>query len=74
MAPARRGLPARHGCVDAAVFSSARFEAALWLLRVLVLPSILPLLAIGTALDCFHARQARRILSLVAAAATAGAS
>lgn len=60
-----------------ASFPAARSGAPVALyaacVALVLLPSILPLMAIGTALDCFHARQARRILPLVAAAATLGA-
>src|SRR5262249_8169584 len=38
-----------------------------------VVPTLLPLVAMSSAMDCFHARQARRLLPLVAAAATLGA-
>lgn len=38
-----------------------------------VLPTLLPLAAMNAALDCFHARQAKRLIPLVAAAATVGA-
>jgi hypothetical protein len=38
-----------------------------------LLPTLLPLVAMNAALDCFHARQAKRLLPLVAAAATLGA-
>lgn len=37
-------------------------------------PTLLPLVAVNAAMDCFHARQARRLLPLVAAAATVGAA
>lgn len=36
-------------------------------------PTLLPLVAMNAAMDCFHARQAKRLLPLVAAAATLGA-
>ncbi|MFT3766715.1 MAG: cyclic nucleotide-binding domain-containing protein [Minicystis sp.] len=38
-----------------------------------LLPTLLPLVAMNAAMDCFHARQAKRLLPLVAAAATLGA-
>jgi hypothetical protein len=38
-----------------------------------LLPTLLPLVAMNAAMDCFHARQAKRLLPLVAAAATIGA-
>ncbi len=38
-----------------------------------LLPTLLPLVAMNAALDCFHARQAKRLLPLCAAAATLGA-
>jgi hypothetical protein len=38
-----------------------------------LLPTLLPLVAMNAAMDCFHARQAKRLLPLVAAAATVGA-
>jgi hypothetical protein len=38
-----------------------------------VVPTLLPLVAVSAAMDCFHARQAKRLLPLVAAAATVGA-
>lgn len=38
-----------------------------------LLPTLLPLVAMNGAMDCFHARQAKRLLPLVAAAATLGA-
>jgi hypothetical protein len=38
-----------------------------------LLPTLLPLVAMNAAMDCFHARQAKRLLPLCAAAATLGA-
>lgn len=38
-----------------------------------LLPTLLPLIAMNAAMDCFHARQAKRLLPLCAAAATVGA-
>jgi hypothetical protein len=38
----------------------------------IVLPSLLPLMVFNAALSCFHPRQAKRLLPLSAAAATAG--
>jgi hypothetical protein len=38
----------------------------------IVFPSLVPLVAMNAAMDCFHARQAKRLLPLVAAAATVG--
>ena len=38
----------------------------------IVLPPLLPLVAFNAVMDCFHARQAKRLLPLVAAAATLG--
>ena len=42
-------------------------------LALLTLPTLLPLVAMNAAMECFHARQAKRLLPLVAAAATLGA-
>lgn len=39
---------------------------------LLVLPPLLPLMAFNAAMSCFHTRQAKRLLPLVAAAATVG--
>ncbi len=40
---------------------------------LVTLPSLLPLVAMSAALDAFHARQAKRLFPLIAAAATMGA-
>jgi Cyclic nucleotide-binding domain len=42
-------------------------------LALQTLPALLPLIAMNAAMECFHARQAKRLLPLVAAAATVGA-
>lgn len=60
----------------AALLARGASRPLLYALSVLLqtVPTLLPLVAVNAAMDCFHARQARRLLPLVAAAATLGAA
>jgi hypothetical protein len=61
--------------IASGLFAHAAGRPLLYAVCVLlqVLPTLLPLAAMNAAMDCFHARQAKRLLPLVAAAATVGA-
>jgi hypothetical protein len=81
------GEEGRHARLDRAVLGATALvlvasgalafranPAAIYAINValLVLPPLLPLMAFNAAMSCFHARQAKRLLPLVAAAASVG--
>ena len=66
-----RGPPRSASGILAKNASPPLLYALCVLLRLL--PTLLPLVAMNAAMDCFHARQAKRLLPLCAAAATLGA-
>ena len=58
----------------AGLFSHQRSETIIYAICIaqLLLPPLLPLITVNAAMSCFHTRQAKRLLPLVAAAGTLG--